>query len=551
MQAELESLRQNSAYHTASQQERQNIKSGALKLIPARLLATLKPTEHGMRKKKVRIVGCGNHQSKAADLGQRLDTKQVDATSIRLLVRWAAGKNLDLGAIDIKTAFLNAALPADMAIAVRPPKILERMGLIEPDEFWVLDRALYGLRVSPRQWQSLRDDALRDMAWTVGGTQRRLIQSSLDPALWCIVDPTSFDGPLPEKIDLMNAAILGLLGTYVDDILGAAERAELEAFFAEVRKLWKATDPVYLAPFSGEEITFVGMQVFADKAGFFMHQRPFAEEVLRQWHMESCRTADTPGDKADTEFAKSKHRTGGATSLNDCAVRDDSVDPQAVVQAQRLAGSFQWLASRSRPDISYTVSRMASKCTTEPEWALATGMRLLRYMRKTADLGIMCTPFGDSSSQEENQSSELVTYTDASWGPDGGEASHLGVIVFWAGAAVAWRSSRAALVATSSCECELQAAGVGLTLGSGVQALLESVGVSVKHELAIDNTAALAILDGRTTWRTRHLAMRALALRDAIRFDLVVVYYVQTGEQLADALTKHTTADVYQRLMHR
>ena len=174
----------------------------------------------------------------------------------------------------------------------------------------------------------------------------------------------------------------------------------------------------------------------------------------------------------------------------------------------------------------------------------------MRYVRKTTDLGIMCKPFGADASEEE-KSTVLTTFTDASWGPDGGEASQIGAIVLWAGSAVAWRSTRAALVATSSCESEVQAAVVGLTLGSGVQALLESIGVMCKHQIAIDNTAALAIINGRTTWRTRHLAMRASCLRDAVRFGLVAVHYVKTGDQLADALTKHTPADVYQRLMSR
>ena len=306
---------------------------------------------------------------------------------------------------------------------------------------------------------------------------------------------------------------------------------------------------------------FIGMQVTATLSGYFLHQRAFAQDLLKQWGMDSCRCADTPGDKAETEHAKnSRNAVGfdywpmdgggsappaaGRSKIDTCP--EAAPDPATVVKAQRLAGSLQWLTSRSRPDIAYTVSRIASVATTAPEWALQMGMRLLRYVRQTVDYGILYTPFSNKAKE-----GDLKTYSDASWGPDGGDTSHLGAIVFWAGCAVAWRSCRAALAATSSCECELQAASLGFILGSGVQSLLESVGISVAHQLAIDNTAAIAILDGRTTWRTRHLAMRANALRDHVRLGFAVVQYVQTGEQLADCLTKHTLADVYHRLMRR
>ena len=43
-------------------------------------------------------------------------------------------------------------------VLMQPPKILERLGLIERGEFWLVEKALYSLCESPRLWSDYRDD---------------------------------------------------------------------------------------------------------------------------------------------------------------------------------------------------------------------------------------------------------------------------------------------------------------------------------------------------------------------------------------------------------
>merc|ERR1712194_178785 len=107
---------------------------------------------------------------------------------------------------------------------------------------------------------------------------------------------------------------------------------------------------------------------------------------------------------------------------------------------------------------------------------------------------------------------------------------------------VAWKSIRATLAAMSSCEAELQAASLGFLVGLGVQAGLESVGGRADHQLRVDNTAATSIIGGSQTWRTRHLAVRASAVRTHFQAGLVEVVYEPTGTQVADLLTKNLPA---------
>ena len=64
-----------------------------------------------------------------------------------------------------------------------------------------------------------------------------------------------------------------------------------------------------------------------------------------------------------------------------------------VRKAQRLAGSLNWLATRTRPDISFIVSQLASAATKAPLRAIALGKRTLRYLAGARGHGIlMCGP---------------------------------------------------------------------------------------------------------------------------------------------------------------
>ena len=69
-----------------------------------------------------------------------------------------------MGALDISTAFLNADLPLEQKrVVVRPPAVMVKYGLVDPNELWVAEKAIYGLRVSPKAWSDYRDDVLSKM----------------------------------------------------------------------------------------------------------------------------------------------------------------------------------------------------------------------------------------------------------------------------------------------------------------------------------------------------------------------------------------------------
>ena len=72
---------------------------------------------------------------------------------------------------------------------------------------------------------------------------------------------------------------------------------------------------------------------------------------------------------------------------------------------QKYSGEFNWLATRTRPDISYYTSLLASSCSKYNKWSLDLAKKIHRYLIGTADTGIVISTSGSES--------DLKVYTDA------------------------------------------------------------------------------------------------------------------------------------------
>ena len=114
--------------------------------------------------------------------------------------------------------------------------------------------------------------------------------------------------------------------------------------------------------------------------------------------------------------------------------------------------------------------------------------------------------------------------------------SHGGVIVMWAGAPLAWLSQRQPLITLSSAEAELVEGIEGHLFSLNVETLLADLQCKVQRQLMLDNTSAISLAttqDKSCSWRTRHLRLRALALREQLLLGTVQVRFCPGNEQLA------------------
>ena len=104
----------------------------------------------------------------------------ADATTLRAILAYAAGKPWVAGTADIRQAFVLPSWNGE-PVAVMPPKIAIDMGLF-------VDKALYGLRESPKLWGDFRDAELRQARWEAEGVEYCLQQMTSDDQLWRVTE---------------------------------------------------------------------------------------------------------------------------------------------------------------------------------------------------------------------------------------------------------------------------------------------------------------------------------------------------------------------------
>ncbi|CAE7938651.1 unnamed protein product, partial [Symbiodinium sp. KB8] len=482
--------------------------------LPAKMVYTMKPptepgepgTEAFKCKRKARIVCCGNFNSE--DPGD-VSASRAAAESLRCVLTLTAMRRWSAGGLDIGGAFMLTPLDdgeGAVLFAVTPPAILARLGLVAPDERWILTHAMYGLRQSPKLWSVFRDKTVKAMKIELDGELWQFRQGVAEPNLWYLfkLDDATTTGP--------EAVLL----IYVDDLLICGPDRLVKAIATSVSTTWKTSDLDVVEPNHG--IRFLGCEIEVNEAKdtYWIHQKPYVMELIRQHQVPETARSPIPCPREMLTLAVSDDEPKG--------------DEGDLRRAQRLCGELLWLSQRSRPDISFPVSIMGSLLTKAAPRSIQIGTRLLSYLQRTMGVALEIKP----------SSGGFEAWSDCSYAPSGCR-SHSGMAITWNKAVIGWRSGRQPFTCLSTAEGELVAAIETLVLAMSLKAIVDEFGVSIADmTLCIDNRAALSLATPGTSasWRTRHLRIRSAFLREKVDQGEVRLRFVPGRYQLADLLTK-------------
>ena len=176
-----------------------------------------------------------------------------------------------------------------------------------------LKKSMYGLKQSPKCWNSVLDTFLKSIGFVITGG---------DPCLYCI-----------RRRDVFIA--------HVDDIVLAGKNDE------EMLAVKQAIGQQFHIKDKGELHYFLGVKVVCDfKTGYvWIGQQSYIQTILRKYCMEDCKTIQTPVDSC-TKLIK-----GGES--------DTYVDQRMY---QSAVGSLLYLSLATRSDITYAVSNAARFC---------------------------------------------------------------------------------------------------------------------------------------------------------------------------------------------
>ena len=510
-------------------------------IIPSKLICSIKAPKGRL---KARIVACGNFLGSL--LGESKTQKKhdlysggVDLTHLRMLLAFSSRRGMHIWSVDIKTAFLNSELlprnregaqeaaettaegahavladspkePAEYVV-LNPPRILVSKGICPPGVFLVVKKAVYGLDQSPRDWSFTRDAALRALRIPWKGKVLKLVQSLADECVWFVVDVEALPVQDPDAPLLGGSEVLGWLAVYVDDILASGVEDIGQGIIQAVSAKWTCSEPERVGSDAKTPVRFLGLELYwSVDHKLVVTQASYAQDLVQRYTGELVVSLSPLPLGLEDPSAVEKP------------------DEQTLRKCQQVVGELLWLSIRTRVDLCYSVSKLAQWSTKDPEFTYGQAMQVLGYLSATVMVGLVFAGPEDKDEHGLSVEHELRAFTDASHAPSGGR-SHECSVLFCEGSVVGWLSMKQPFATQSSCEAEL------LSVTTGSNYAVAHVGLA--RELwqcepnvvvANDNLSAITVINSPTTsWRTRHLKIRARVLRE--RSDMKLLVFVHTS----------------------
>ena len=325
MQDEMRSLQENHTWELVTPLKEK-------KVLHSKWIYKIKEEPKGGRRFKARLVAKGFRQVAGVDFTE-IFAPIVKISTIRLVMKLAANRNLHIEQMDMKTAFLHKDLEEE--IYMKQSQGFE----VKDKESYVckLQKSLYGLKQAPRQWY-LRFD---EFALKCG-----FYRCNSDHC--CYVIRTS------------NTLIILLL--YVDDMLLVG--SDLQA----IGSLKQTLASEFAMKDLGGAKKILGIQIKRCEGKIFLSQEDYITKILMRFNMENCKSVST-------SLAPHLKLSKGNSSSS----MEEEGDISKVTYSSAV-GSLMYAMICTRPDIAYAVgvvSRFMS-CPRKEHWDAVQW--ILRYL---------------------------------------------------------------------------------------------------------------------------------------------------------------------------
>jgi hypothetical protein len=201
----------------------------------------------------------------------------------------------------------------------------------------------------------------------------------------------------------------------------------------------------------------------------------------------------------------------------------------------QIIGSLIYLASATRPNISFNVSKLSRFVSNPGDNHWHALERVLCYLNGTMSLGIHYTGYPTI----------LEGYCDANWISDTDEIyATSGYVFSLGGGAVSWKSCKQTILTRSTMEAELTTLDTASLEAEWLRELLMDLPVAEKHvptiSMTYDNqTMIIKINSSKDNMKsTRHIKRRLKSIRKLRNFGVIALDYVHTSKNLGDKFTK-------------
>jgi hypothetical protein len=436
--------------------------------------------DHSIQKLKARLVAMGYSQVKGLDY-QEVFSPTLRLETLRLILSLLASRNWKGRQIDFKTAFLNGHL--DHTVYMEQPPGFEDPQ--HPDWVCQLNRSLYGLKQSPRQWNTELHKALTSLGLT---------QSKYDPTLY---------------FQLSGGKLTAALTTHVDDLAIVGENKAVDSIILALGTKFQIG--------ADEELHhFLSLKISRDtqNSHVFLNQSHYIEELCERFLSGKHVSVSNPVD----------------SNFKDLRKRSPS-DPKSSGPYNQIIGSLLWVSQCTRPDISFVVNRLSQHLRDPSEAHWHAAVRVLNYLVSTKNLKLRL-----------GGKLDLSGYSDSDWAEDRDDRKSTSAYTYRIGdGAISWKSRKQATVSLSSTEAEYKALSDSCKEGLWLRHILSELQLrpSTAIPLHVDNEGAEALAKNPEHHaRTKHIHARYHFIRECIQLDEVNLLHVSTKDMLADMLTK-------------
>ena len=453
------------------------------RLIRCQWIFRVKPDNKGnIDKFKARLVANGNEQD-STDL-LKISSPVLHSTTLLLLLTIATKLNWKLHSIDVKTAYLNAKLDESVFMYLPPGYFNNER---KENKVALLKKSLYGLKQSAKLWNLELSKTLKNFGF---------YQLKLDPCVYY-------------KYDF-------IIGIYVDDLLLISKSEESILKFKEkFKKIYDITD-------NHELTSILGTKLIKKDDNTIVLQDTYIEKILTKFNYNNIKGKTTP--------MESKLSITNSEEPINYSIQKDF---------QEKIGSLLYVMVRSRPDISYSVSKLTQFCVNPNEQHLKYAKRIFSYLKTTINEGIKI------DSMKEFQ---LKAYVDASFADDLKERkSTSGFILFMDNTPVFWRTKKQGMVAKSTMEAELIALESIISEIIWVRNLLDEMNFKQNcTSIFCDNTAAIQFAtDQRLNSRNKHIDIRKCFIKQHIDQKNIKLIYIESENNIADMFTKFLSKNIF------
>lgn len=435
---------------------------------------------------KARLVAQGYTQIKGESYEETF-SPVVNFSVIRLffslLVVWLGWQHLQC---DVTGAYLYAPLSEE--VYMKQPQGFVQLG--KENFVCRLKRALYGLHQSGRAWYFELTKILGEIG--------------LNKVNSC--NCTYYCG---------NSVIILI---YVDDmVIFGRTKNDIDKI---VNKLKQKFDLKVL----GKTKRLLGVEFEECNNNFSIHQIPYIEEICKKYEHLNFPITSLP-------IAK-----GMQYSKRQCPQTSEESECMNNIPYRNVLGCLSFLASRTRPDISYAVN-IFSQFQNNPGMEHWNGLlKLLGYVSKTRNFKLKLECVG----------SGLIGFSDADFAANRDDRISMGGQFIRIGnAPVTWRTFKEKSVSLSTMEAEFISMVESIKELTWLDNIVNECSKYLKfvHNekpiLLADNQAAIDFLKSPIeNYRTKHIEVRYHHVRELFYKNAFEVKFVRSKSNLSDVFTK-------------